>query len=363
MKKILSIALGILLLASCSNTQKNEYKITGKITGKVAAKAYLQIYENGEMKTLDSANFVNGSFKFKGSLNSPDYYYIQIGDSRNRISLFVENSEITITAHADSLRGAEITGSKTQNDYNGFIESRAIFDNKLNALYNDYKNAETEEIKADIEVKYDSIDNLKSDFTKTYVINNNSSILAPFIIRRELIYSIDLNELITLTDTLSPELTNNKYTKQLYERITLLRSLQPGMPAPEFTQNDTAGNPISLSSFKGKYLMIDFWASWCVPCRKANPTVVAMYKKYSAKGFTILGVSMDDNKANWLKAIKADGLTWAQVSALKGWGNPVAKQYAVNGIPHAILIDPNGNIVKRAIHANELDELLGGLLN
>ncbi len=362
MKKLLSIALGILLLASCTNTQKNKYQITGKINGKVAAKAYLQLYESGEMTIIDSANFVNGTFKFKGSLSSPDYYYIQIGESQNRISFFVENSKITITAHADSLQHAKITGSKTNNDYNAFNESKTVFDNKLNAIYNDYKKAETDELKTKIEIKYDSIDNLKAEYTKNYIVNNNSSMLAPFIIQRELVYKIDLQELLALTDTLNPELIENKYTKKLYKRIELLRNLQPGKPAVVFTQNDTAGNPISLSDFKGKYLLIDFWASWCVPCRKANPTVVAMFNKYSAKGFTILSVSMDDNKEKWIKAIETDGLTWSHVSTLNGWKNPVGKLYAVNSIPHTILIDPDGNIVKRGLHAEELDGLLGSLL-
>lgn len=362
MKNLLSIIFGILLLASCSTSQKNEYEITGKITGKVPAQALLKIYEDGEMKTLDSSSFVNGNFEFTGTVDSPDFFYIQIGTARDLISLFVENSEITILANADSLIGAEIKGSKIHDDFKAFNESKAEYDNQQRDLYTEYKKANSEELKKNIENRYDSIDNKKSEHIKNYVIANGNSVLAPYIIRRELIHSIDLNELTELTNTISPDLKDNKYTKELHQRIKLLRNLEPGMPAPEFTQNNPEGNPINLTDFKGKYLLIDFWASWCVPCRNANPTVVAMYNKYNEKGFTILGVSMDDNREKWLEAIEVDGLVWAQVSVLKGWNNPVGKLYAVNGIPHAILIDPDGNIVKRGIHAGELDELLGDLI-
>jgi peroxiredoxin len=188
-------------------------------------------------------------------------------------------------------------------------------------------------------------------------------VLAAYIIRYELVYSVDLADLEELTNALSPELKENKYAIELYSRIELLRKLQPGMPAPEFTQNDVNENPVNLASFKGKYVLIDFWASWCNPCRDANPTVVAMYNKYSKNNFTILGVSMDSKKDKWLDAIQADGLKWTQVSSLEGWENPVGKLYAVNSIPHAVLIGPDGKIIKTGVRANELDDLLGSLLN
>ncbi len=358
MKNIIYLFLAVMLISSCSKRADNEYLIKGKISGKVPSEVYLQQYVDGEMLNIDSANYINGTFELKGTISSPDYYYIQVGDERDKIGLFVENSIITVTANIDSLENAVISGSKTQNLYDEYKEAKSGFTNQLNALYAEYQNAKTDAEKADVERRYDSIDNKQTEFVKQYVITHGNSVITPFIITRELLYYIDLPELEKLTNSISPELKDNKYTQKLYDRVDLLRSLQPGNPAPEFSQNDTVDNLVNLSDFRGKYVLIDFWASWCVPCRKANPTVVEMYKKYSPKGFTVLGVSLDNNKQRWMQAIKADGLLWTQVSSLEGWKNPVAKLYGVNSIPHAILIDPDGKIVKRGIHAEELNEIL-----
>jgi thiol-disulfide isomerase/thioredoxin len=362
MKNLIYLFLSVILISSCSKKAENEYLIKGKISGKVPAKVYLQQYEDGEMLNIDSANYTNGTFELKGTISSPDYYYIQVGNEKDKIGLFVENSEITVTAHIDSLKNAVISGSNIQNIYDEYKEAKSGFTKQLNALYAEYKNAQTDAEKADIERRYDSIDNQQNEFVKQYVMSHGNSVITPFIINRELLYYIDLPELEKLTSSISPELKDNKYTQKLYDRISLLRSLQPGNLAPEFAQNDTVGNLVKLSDFRGRYVLIDFWASWCVPCRKANPTVVEMYKKYSTKGFTVLGVSLDNNKQRWLQAIKADGLLWTQVSSLESWKNPVAKLYGVNSIPHAVLIDPDGKIVKSGIHADELDGILQELL-
>jgi thiol-disulfide isomerase/thioredoxin len=357
------VFLILLGLAACSAPKSDSFQIAGKIMGKAPAKAYLKIYEDGNFKTLDSATFTNGEFKFQGKVDFPDVYLIQVGGNRDFISLFVENAKINVSAHIDSLDAAVITGCAIQDQYDAYKKSKEPFDKQIEALYPLYKEAKVKAEKDIIEAKLDSIDALKTKHVKLWISDNSNSILAPYIIQRELIYYIELNELETLTNALSPELTNYKYTKNLYDRIEVLRLLQPGKPAPEFSQINPDSLIVNLSDFKGEYLLIDFWASWCGPCRRANPTVVAMYNKYHQKGFNILGVSMDKSRENWLKAIDDDGLIWSQVSTLEGWANPVGKLYGVNSIPHAILIDPEGNIVKRGVLPTELDELLGSFLN
>lgn len=352
----------IVLIAACSTPKEDAYEINGKITGKTPANVFLQIYENGEMISIDSTEFMNCEFSFTGKVDFPHQYFIKIGTLRP-FPFFIENSEITITGNIDSLNNVNIVGSTLQDKFTAFNESTNTFDKEMQVIYPQYQQAIDEEVKNKLEAQLDSIYEAKMGFIKDYVKTNGNCIIAPYLISRQLIHSIDLEELEELTNAVSPDLKESKYTQKLIKRITLLRTLQPGLPAPIFSQNDENGNQVNLSDFKGKYLLIDFWASWCTPCRRANPTVVEMYNKYEAKGFTILGVSMDSKKDKWLEAIEEDQLTWTHVSTLEGWKNPAGKLYGVNSIPHAILIDPEGNIVKRGIHANELDELLGKLLN
>ncbi len=360
MKKIL-IPFILLVFVACSSQKKESFTINGKIKGKTPALVYLKTYKDGKEVIIDSCEFINGSFTFTGSVALPEMYQIQIG-RRQAIAVFVENSEINIVANIDSLQNVQVNGSDIHNKYISYKGASAVFNTAMMKVYNQLKLANNEELATKLSKQLDSLYLAQTDFTKTYVKSNNKSVIAPYLINRVLVHSLNLAELEELTDTLSLEIKNSKYTKALLKRVDLLRNLQAGKPAPTFTQNDTAGNPISLSDFKGKFVLIDFWASWCQPCRRANPTMVKVFNKYKNKNFTILGISMDSDKDAWLKAIANDKLAWTHISSLTGWNNPVGKTYGVNSIPHGILINPDGIIVKRNIHPDELDETLSELL-
>ncbi|HAM98043.1 MAG TPA: hypothetical protein DCQ26_05490 [Marinilabiliales bacterium] len=356
------LILTLAAMGACSGPKTDQFVINGKITGTQPEKVYLKIYKDKKMNVIDSSEVTAGTFKFMGKVDFPDQYFIQFGSTQNQIVLFVENSPIEVVANLDSIQATTIKGSKVNDEYEALQESKSELNNQMELVYADFKAATDLALKKELEKKLDSLDLVAVGLSKIYIREHPQSILSPFIINREIVYYLELEELEELVNGLDSSLHEYAHTKNLKQRVDLLRTLQPGMLAPEFAQNDTAGNPVNLSDFKGKYLLIDFWASWCGPCRRANPTVVAVYQKFEAKGFAILGISMDKDREKWLQAIAKDGLVWKQVSTLEGWDNPVGKLYGVNSIPHAILIDPDGKIVKRGLHADELDALLSGLI-
>jgi len=198
--------------------------------------------------------------------------------------------------------------------------------------------------------------------SKDYILKNGKSVVAAYLAISNA-YAYSLEDLKAINKAMDPSIANSAYVKKLAEREIILGKVETGQPAPEFTMNDTTGKPISLSSLKGKVVLVDFWASWCGPCRAENPNVVAAYKRFSSKGFTVFGVSLDTDKDKWLQAIAKDGLTWPHVSDLIGWDNAAAKQYGVMSIPASYLLDKEGKIIASNLRGEELvkklEELLG----
>jgi peroxiredoxin len=170
-------------------------------------------------------------------------------------------------------------------------------------------------------------------------------------------------DLRSIYNGLTPALRDSREGRLLKNTLDATMLTGIGQPAPAFTQTNTEGKPVSLSSFKGQYVLIDFWASWCGPCRVENPNVLKNYQRYHAKGFTILGVSLDSKKDQWTTAIDEDGLPWTQVSDLKGWKNEVAVQYGVEGIPMNFLLDRNGTIVAKGLRGPDLEKQLAALVH
>lgn len=300
----------------------------------------------------------NGSFTIKGgAVDYPQLVQLVAGTTRKRIAFYLENSDITVTGSLDSLFNAKVTGSKTQDVYDIFVQANKPLSDLYTRTYQEYqvaRKASNPAQLAQIERKADSIQNEMMKLQKDFVKNNPSSYITPSILV-SLSYEVTPEELDIMVTSLDSAIAALPQIKSLKERLLVMKAVSVGQKAPEFTMNDTNGTPVSLSSKIGpKLLLIDFWAAWCNPCRQENPNVVKVYNEFHKKGFDVLGVSLDQKKEDWLKAIADDKLTWTHVSDLKYWGNEAARLYAVNSIPSNFLVDDKGIIVGRNLRGADL---------
>jgi len=368
MKKIILISLLASFMYACNQSpvENSGFEITGKISGYDSGMVFLKKRILGEWIIVDSTNSKNGEFSLSGNVTSPEMLYLFFGNDKDLSKVFVENSKISFTANIDSLANSTITGSKSHDAFFQYSNEFKVFENKSSDLYKQYTNAKkegNEDLMKEIETNYDKLYEEQIDFVKNYINTHKASFVTPYIISRELIHSLDVNELDSVLNNLDKKLDSPVYVIQLKERLTVLQKVSIGKQAPDFSLNDTLGNSISLSSFKGKYVLIDFWAAWCRPCRAENPNNVKLYKKYKDKGFEILGVSFDDTRDAWVKAIKKDGLTWTQISDLKGWKCEAGKLYGVMSIPHTVLLDKEGKIIAKDLRGEELNKKIAELLD
>ncbi|MCA5006740.1 TlpA family protein disulfide reductase [Sphingobacterium sp. WQ 366] len=219
-----------------------------------------------------------------------------------------------------------------------------------------------QQLHTDLLKKYGRIENLQYRGKYDFVSHHPNDEYSLYLVKEYINSSSDYNSSISLYELLSAQLKSTTVGTKLAHAINTFK-LQPGAIAPIFAQQDTSGKNVELAMFKGKYVLIDFWASWCVPCRKENPYLVTAYEKFRNKNFEILGISLDDKKSNWMIAIKQDNLQWYNVSDLKGWKNDVATLYGVKAVPTNYLIDPTGKIVAKNLRGEQLEKILSEILD
>jgi len=321
------------------------FTISGTITG-FDDGATVALLNGQTGAQLDQTTITKGKFSFKGKMDEPDFRILLFNGQPPFITLFLDNSDLKITGDKATLDHVVTKGSvsnKIFTEYNNEITPYQY-------LFND-------------DAPYDSVSIEKAaaiseNFAKKYP---NSDVAAFAVIRFNQVTE-DEKTTEELYNSLTESVKGSSLGKYIAQVIADAQRTPIGSKVPDFTQTDTAGNPVSLSSFRGKYVLVDFWASWCRPCRAENPNVVANYDKYKDKNFTVLSVSLDQAKPAWLDAIKMDGLAWTNVSDLHGWSNAVAQQFGIINIPQNILVAPDGTLAGKNLRGPKLNRRLSRLL-
>ena len=293
----------------------------------------------------------------------------------NSLSVFLSPSETMSILHDSQFGHATITGSPANTEYLKLVETDKPYTQKRKAIIAGVNAAQKAGDTGKAASGREELTRLGADEKDqvfgNYMRNNSSSPLMTFAFNKYVgdPRSLKPDEVPTvrsfialLPDSIRSRASIKAFEQQLDNMETFNEAVAIGKQAPDFTQNDTAGHPVTLSSFKGKYVLLDFWASWCGPCREENPTVVEAWHKYHDKGLEILGVSLDQKEQSWKDAIRQDHLTWTHVSDLKFWQNALVKAYGVQSVPQNFLIDPNGRIIARGLRGEELDKKLGEIL-
>ncbi|HEV2482405.1 MAG TPA: TlpA disulfide reductase family protein [Puia sp.] len=323
----------------------------------------------------DSVKATDGRFDIRTTVGEGEgnIYILQVGATYKEHSvlvLYLDKGEVEIRGEGPMFDQAKLSGSPyiaDFNTYNEFMDKDSLM-RAAPALYKEanerYKNKDSVGL-AKLQPLMDKTDSMRTVLSKEWVRQHPSSAISAYVLYFVLRRSLSFDELATALGALSPAARDNRLAKEIEHSIAVNKLTGVGQQAMDFSQTDTAGRTVSLRDFRGKYVLVDFWASWCHPCRLENPNVVKAYADYRDKNFTVLGVSLDrpGYKDAWLKAIHDDGLTWTQVSDLKFWNNAIAKQYDIEAIPSNLLIGPDGKIVAKDLHGEELEKKLSEVLS
>ena len=356
-RNLFIILFAAIIMASCTKTQKNQFIINGTVDSVFNGTVYLQKRADGPLITIDSARFSDGKFSIKGTIDYPEVYYLTIPATKSSVPFFIEQAEITVNINTREIDKTKISGSKNQAAYDSYLDMLDQFNVKIREGYQMYNTAE--EV-GDFEKAryYDSLvnalDEERSRFSKKYVLENTGSFISPYIIYRNS-YAYEMEELEKALNAFDTSLSHSIYMDFLNSYLATLKRASVGQPFIPFSMQDSTGVNIAVEDFIGSnYLLVDFWASWCSPCRAENPNLVALYSKYHDRGFDIFGVSFDSKRNSWLGAIKDDSLTWTHVSDLSGWENKAGKLYGVRSIPANVLLDTNGVIIAKNLRGEDL---------
>ncbi|WP_264509676.1 TlpA disulfide reductase family protein [Flavobacterium sp. N1719] len=391
MKKIFLCGLLAVLFTACGKS--DSYTIEGTIDKKNdGSMAYLR-YENalGVLKEVDSAKITEGTFSFKGKVETLDLFSITVEDINTSINFVMEPGDITVHIATDPKDYPKVGGTpyndqlqKLNETYKKFDDDLFAFQTKNMDIYKKAVAAKDTTVINQLMEKATALNKKKFEFLNSYPVKNPDHFMSVMLLQQR-VYNGDTSfvEINNTFKKMPVALRECRIGKELEQRLKAIENARkvkaqggtvpaPSAPqaskqaakkkAPEFQGKSPEGKVVTLQSALGKITLLDFWASWCPPCRKENPNVVKLYADYHAKGFNILGVSLDEDVAKWKAAIAKDKITWPQVSNLKGWHDPIAKLYGIEEIPTTFLLDAEGNIIARGLTGEALRAKVSSLL-
>ncbi|WP_159456074.1 TlpA disulfide reductase family protein [Chitinophaga eiseniae] len=349
----------LLLATACKQAATPHATLTAELTGLKDSVVFISIPVADSAKT-DTVPVKDGKFTWTGVIAEPQKIYI--GTSSRYMELFMENAAVTLTGNMDSLDKAKITGSATQEAYENYQQLIADITEREDTLYHQFPAVkDNDTAKAALEAKLESLRMQRRERSRQYIAAHPESPVSVSLIADMAVIG-EYAPLDSLYRQLAPAAQQSAAGTRLGKRLEVLKKSAVGQPMIDFTQADVDGKPVRLSDFKGKYVLLDFWASWCGPCRAENPNVLKAYNTFKDKNFTVVGVSLDDKADKWKEAIKQDGMPWMQVSDLKGFRNEVAQQYGIQAIPCSFLIDPQGIIIAKDLRGAGLHKKLAETL-
>lgn len=358
MKKIL---LGLIALLSIAQLSAQKLQINGNLKN-LPDGTPIKLIDGMANKPVDSVKSVDGKFTIGAKVENPSIYILFFSPSNTQpiqIPVFVGNDQLEIQGDFKETSAFEFKGSASQDLYLAYMKALTP---KVQSLFSDKSLAASpagvsakDSLTKQIELKETDLTNTLTNLLKA---NNQSPVSTLFLIQSTNFVAYIKDHVSDLYALLDGPAKKGPFADLIEKSLQSAGMGKVGSLLPEFKQNDVNGKSVSLSSLRGKYVLIDFWASWCGPCRAENPNVVKAFNAYKAKGFTVLGVSLDQDKAKWLEAIKKDGLAWTHVSDLKYWNNEVAVKFGIQSIPANFLIDPNGVIIGKDLRGEDLEKIL-----
>lgn len=357
------------------NAQGTNFKLTFKSSKSLTGyKIFLYYIKGTDSNGVDSTGAVNGKFVINGKTRSQQQAFICLapGNSgftynytKERLLFYLEPGQVMISTDKH-LTDAKVSGTPLNKDYQEYLDVLASFQPRRDSIervkVKAYQQRDTALMEGTI-IAFRALDNAVKKAEQDYFFTHLGSQVSLDWLKRNVVISKEKSKAEALFAKMSKTLKNTEAGKSYTKLLNQTASVETGNQAPDFTSTDLENKNVSLSSFRGKYVLLDFWASWCMPCRKENPNVIKAYNTYKSRNFTIVGFSLDDAKEPWIRAVEKDGLTWTQLCDTKAEGSPVSRLYGVTAIPSNFLIDPQGKIIARDLRGEELEKKLAAIFN